>query len=534
MYTKYIKTFDLTAESIARSDILMNYVNNDYYYTDVLHDNSDMFFYLDLISESDEYIDHIMVYDYSFEYLITNKNYYAAYMDVSMFPWFVKNVSQIKPISELDNYCTWSLYKKYVAITYRADMVNESLTRRTFVTVLINNEKFSRLLSGLALTDNSKNAFAVKNDIMLYFDGESDLTSTIKHLVFENFKDLNKGERVMFIHDYQWYYLQYRPLDTNYEAGIVYLIPDSDLITNEYEFMIISSLVISLIVLLLGYVIFRLVLNSNIQKPINQLIKGMDKVGNGDFTYKLDESICKDNDMRGLFAAYNSMTDRVTVLIEELYQAELYRKQLELQALQDKIDPHFLYNTLDTINWTAKEHNVDEISRIVIALSTMYRKIFNRGKDLTTIKDALEGIECYLEIQRIRYGESFSYDIYCPEELEKCIILNLIIQTIVENSIVHGLEDRSSGKLEIRVDKEKDDIIIKVIDNGIGMTEEKLNLINSSINSMKLESESGLRNVQKRIRLYYGMQYGITIESKYKEGTTVILHVPYREKEEDD
>nr|HPJ76027.1 ATP-binding protein [Clostridia bacterium] len=82
--------------------------------------------------------------------------------------------------------------------------------------------------------------------------------------------------------------------------------------------------------------------------------------------------------------------------------------------------------------------------------------------------------------------------------------------------------------------KEKDDIIIKVIDNGIGMTEEKLNLINSSINSMKLESESGLRNVQKRIRLYYGIQYGITIESKYKEGTTVILHVPYREKEEDD
>jgi two-component system sensor histidine kinase YesM len=103
----------------------------------------------------------------------------------------------------------------------------------------------------------------------------------------------------------------------------------------------------------------------------------------------------------------------------------------------------------------------------------MYRKIFNKGKDLTTIKDALEGISCYLEIQRIRYGESFSYHIFCPAELEECVILNLIIQTVVENAIIHGLEDRSSGRLDIYVESEKDDekakgdIIIKIMDNGI-------------------------------------------------------------------
>ena len=110
----------------------------------------------------------------------------------------------------------------------------------------------------------------------------------------------------------------------------------------------------------------------------------------------------------------------------------------------------------------------------------------------------------------------------------------------MENAIIHGLEDRASGMLKIYVEHEKSDddtkgdIIIKVIDNGIGMTEEKLNLITSSINSAKLESESGLRNVQKRIKLYYGMQYGITIMSKYREGTTVILRVPYEERKKDD
>ena len=117
----------------------------------------------------------------------------------------------------------------------------------------------------------------------------------------------------------------------------------------------------------------------------------------------------------------------------------------------------------------------------------MYRKIFNKGKDLTTIKDALEGISCYLEIQRIRYGESFSHEIFCPPELKECVLLNLIIQTVVENAIIHGLEDRSSGRLEIHVtqdevnEKEKGDIIRKVKDNGIRMTEEKLNLIMTSI-----------------------------------------------------
>jgi two-component system sensor histidine kinase YesM len=540
LYTSQKEVFDNIARSIANSEILTEYVGNGYYYNDVSHDNSDIFNYLGLVSDMNEYIDHIMIYDYAFEYLLNEKNDISVYIDMGKFPWFVQYVTGLKPSADLDKYCMWHIYNEYVSITYKADVLNPLLMRRTFITLNINKTDFIRFLDGLSLTDNSKNAIFSKDDLFLFIDGDDMLQSKMRAETQRNFDSLSNKERVTLEHNYLWYYIQYGTLDFQYDIGIVYLIPDKDITTDVYEYTIILSIGVSLLILIICYAVMRGILNANIQKPISQLIRGMEKVGNGDFTFKLDDSICRDNEIKGLFCAYNSMTDRVTVLIEELYQAELYRKQLELQALQDKIDPHFLYNTLDTINWTAKEHNVDEISKIVIALSTMYRKIFNKGKDLTTIKDALEGISCYLEIQRIRYGESFSYEIFCPPELKECVILNLIIQTVVENAIIHGLEDRSSGRLEIHVtqdevnEKEKGDIIIKVMDNGIGMTEEKLNLIMTSINSVKLESESGLRNVQKRIRLYYGMQYGLTITSRYKEGTTVILRVPYREREKDD
>lgn len=540
IYTKQVETFDAIAKNIAYSDLLIRYIQNSYYYDDVTHDNSDILSFLDLMSDANEYIDHIMIYDYAFEYLLNSMNDFASYIDTGKFPWFVQHVTGLIPSAELDKNSMWHVYGDYISITYKADLINPSLTRRTFITLNIDKTDFIRFLDGISLTENSKNGFVSKDDLFLFIDGDDILQSKMRAHFLENFKTLSNKQRVTLEHNYLWYYLMYSAIDADYEAGIVYLIPDKDITTDVYEYTVIISIGASLLILIVCYAIFRSILNTNIQRPISQLIRGMEKVGNGDFTFKLDESICRDNEIKGLFCAYNSMTDRVTVLIEELYQAELYRKQLELQALQDKIDPHFLYNTLDTINWTAKEHNVEEISRIVVALSTMYRKIFNKGKDLTTLKDALEGISCYLEIQRIRYGESFSYEIFCPAELDECIILNLIIQTVVENAIIHGLEDRSSGRLEIHVEKEKnekkenDDIIIKVSDNGIGMTEEKLNLITTSINSVKLESESGLRNVQKRIRLYYGMQYGLTIISRYKEGTTVILRVPYREREKDD
>ena len=171
---------------------------------------------------------------------------------------------------------------------------------------------------------------------------------------------------------------------------------------------------------------------------------------------------------------------------------------------------------------------------MVIALSTMYRKTFNRGRDLISISDVMASISCYLDIQQIRYGESFDYEIDCSEDTKELEILNLIIQTLVENSIIHGMEGKKeNGKILIRTRKEGDFLSVEIEDNGMGIDEEKLNLIRASINSLGMESESGLRNVQKRIKLYYGNQFGISINSTKGTGTSVRVTIPAVEVSDD-
>ena len=200
---------------------------------------------------------------------------------------------------------------------------------------------------------------------------------------------------------------------------------------------------------------------------------------------------------------------------------------MELKILQEKINPHFLYNTLDTINWIAMEHQVDDISKMVISLSTMYRKTFNRGRDLISIEDVMTSIACYLDIQRIRYGESFVYKIDYQEDTKHLEILNLIIQTLVENAIIHGMEGKKeNGRILVKARRDGEFLTVEVTDNGMGMEDEKLNLIRASISFIGMESESGLRNVQKRIKLYYGNQFGIKINSVKGAGTTVRITIP--------
>lgn len=533
VYSSQVKIMDMLASSIANSSILSDYAANNYYKSNPSRSPKDVSYFLKMAVGTNDLIEEVLIYDYDQEYLLRDQASFAIPYSYVKLPWFFDAKGKFKPWEELEKHRILTLSEGHISFTYKADLLNKDLPKGLYISFNLSKDKVAQLLQEISLTANTKNVLVSKEDFLFYPDYKDEMALHLKVFTQRNYDKLSKEEVVDFEYNYSWYYLHMRALDLDKEVFLMYVIPFKDFSAKIYEYATLISLTLAILVLASGYLIFSKIISVNIQEPISSLVAGMEKVGSGDFSSKLDARGCKDNEIKELFCAYNLMTDRVTVLIEELYQAELYRKQLELQSLQDKINPHFLYNTLDTINWVAKEHDVDEISKIVVSLSTMYRKVFNKGRDLTTFKDALEGIACYLDIQRIRYGESFSYEISCPSDLEKCVILNLIIQTIVENAIVHGLEDQDAGKLSICVEKENDDIIVKVTDNGIGMTEEKLNLINASINSVRLESESGLRNVQKRIKLYYGPEYGIEIESKHKEGTSVTIRVPYRLEEQE-
>ena len=421
--------------------------------------------------------------------------------------------------------------KSYLSIMYRLDLFSQDIRSPVYLGINFDKNALFDFLNKIKLTQHSMTALVNFRDNVYTMDSDLETIVNIKKDIRNNIVELEDGENVSVdIQGLGESVLKYTPLLSG-DGGLLHIVPEVDMQPyrqNLKPLIISAAAVFSLMFIL----ILMAMINQDIDKPIQSLIKHMKKLESGRFSDKIEE---KRNDEFGkVYSAYNNMTVEIEKLIQELYQEKLVKREMELKILQEKINPHFLYNTLDTINWIAMEHQVEDISKMVIALSTMYRKTFNRGRDLISIEDVMTSISCYLEIQQIRYGESFVYEIDCGEDTKQLEILNLIIQTLVENAIIHGMEGKKEhGKILIRTRREAEFLNVEVTDNGMGMDSEKLNLIRASINSMGMESESGLRNVQKRIKLYYGNQYGIKIDSEKGAGTSIYVKIPAIEISDD-
>jgi len=234
---------------------------------------------------------------------------------------------------------------------------------------------------------------------------------------------------------------------------------------------------------------------------------------------------------RDLNTLINSIQHLVSTVYEEQVQKErLYSRQkdVEFKMLASQINPHFLYNTLETIRMKARCSGEKEIEELVKMLAKIMRRNIQVGDKLVTLKSELELVEYYLRIQQYRFGERIHYSIDVKCDIEFLKIMPLLIQPVVENAFVHGLETKE-GEGEIRIVVERTDRLrIHIIDNGNGMSEAKLNEIIESLNDFsKLDrNHIGLNNVNQRIKLLYGDDYGIFIKSKAGEGTTVIIEIP--------
>ena len=226
-----------------------------------------------------------------------------------------------------------------------------------------------------------------------------------------------------------------------------------------------------------------------------------------------------------LINGYNSMSKRLDETVNEVYQSKIKEKEYEMRALQAQINPHFLYNSLSMINWKALEAEQEDISRITLSLSTFYRTALNKGKNILLVKDEIANIKSYLDIQLAMHDNSFDvvYDI--DDSILKYETLNLILQPLLENAIGHGIDVKTDGRGEIRIEgRENGDFIdFTVSDNGIGMTKTQAALILS-----KSSNGYGVSNVNERIKLYYGEKYAVKIESTPGAGTKVMLHFPKR------
>lgn len=229
---------------------------------------------------------------------------------------------------------------------------------------------------------------------------------------------------------------------------------------------------------------------------------------------------------------FNIMIGKIRELLDAKMKEQESLKKAELRALQAQINPHFLYNTLDTIIWMAETQQTDQVVQLVSALSSFFRISLSKGQDWITIGEEVERTHSYLTIQKMRYRDILDFHIEVDAAVANNTILKLILQPLVENALYHGIKNkRSGGMISVRASQNGDgEIVLEVEDNGVGMTQDKLERVRAQISEdseeIRLETGFGIDNVNKRIRLYYGRQYGLSIASEYQVGTCVTLVIP--------
>jgi two-component system sensor histidine kinase YesM len=232
--------------------------------------------------------------------------------------------------------------------------------------------------------------------------------------------------------------------------------------------------------------------------------------------------------------SFNIMIGRIRELLDSKIKEQETLQKAELKALQAQINPHFLYNTLDTIVWMAQANKIDQVVDIVQALSNFFRIALSKGQDWITIDQEIEHVRCYLTIQKLRYHDILEFKMDVSEEILKGTILKLTLQPLVENALYHGIKNkRGGGTITVRARKAGAEMVrLEIIDDGVGFTPYKLSKIQESLNNetgeiiFSEDSGFGLENVHRRIQLYYGKQYGLRVESKYQEGTRVTVTIP--------
>ncbi len=291
------------------------------------------------------------------------------------------------------------------------------------------------------------------------------------------------------------------------------------------RFMVVCSILIAVLIAVVA--VSAVMIVSGILQPIRQLNSVTEKIAQGDFNARAQ--VNSDDEVAELAVSFNKMAGNMQSLIDKVKEDERKMRKADLRLLQEQIQPHFLYNTLDTIVWLIESNEPDEAVTMVVTLSDFFREILSKGKEFISIKEEEKHISSYLQIQEMRYRDILEYDIQLDQVIYKYQILKLTLQPVVENALYHGIKyKRAKGCIHIHGEKEGDIIRLTVRDDGVGMDEEELAQLRQQIEKPCQETEKGfgLANVNERIHMYFGYEYGMKIESEKGKGTTVEIVIP--------
>ena len=286
-------------------------------------------------------------------------------------------------------------------------------------------------------------------------------------------------------------------------------------------------LIIFIVILINSYISFR------VTNPIRELEKSVKALEEGN----LDADIYMGGsyEVQHLGKSVQDMKFRIKGLMQDIVNEHEEKRKSEFDSLQAQINPHFLYNTLDIIVWQIENEKQSEAVHTVTALARFFRLSLGKGKNIVTVKDEIDHVKNYLMIQHMRFKNKFDYEFDIAEDVLELPSLKLMLQPLVENAIYHGMEFMDGdGMIMVKAWRKEDELYLSVADNGLGMTEDKVEMIltGKSTSGNGRGSGIGVKNVNERIKLYFGEAYGLTIDSEPDEGTTVIIHLPAKDEKE--
>lgn len=277
-------------------------------------------------------------------------------------------------------------------------------------------------------------------------------------------------------------------------------------------------------------------ISDKISNPIKRLDGSVREIESGNLDVEILPS--GSYEVEHLGKSIKNMLGRIKVLMSDLVAEHNAKRKSEFDTLQSQINPHFLYNTLDIIVWMIENENSDKAVNIVTALAKFFRISLSKGKNIITVKDEVEHVRNYLMIQNMRFKNRFEYSIDVDEKVLSYSSLKLMLQPLVENAIYHGMEFMDGdGEIDVKVFKEDNSLYFTITDNGLGMSEDMVEtLLSKDFVPSKKGSGIGVKNVNERIKLYFGSEYGLKVESEPDEGTKITIHLPavvYGENDED-
>ena len=296
------------------------------------------------------------------------------------------------------------------------------------------------------------------------------------------------------------------------------LFPGSDTLRSYIAFLVIICVIIACGLLM--------VLSQMITKPLQTLNEAMKQVQDTNFEIRLEND--RTDEIGELTDSFNYMVDHIQTLVNRVYREQLAQKNAEMEALQAQINPHFLYNSLDSINWMLIDRGEMDISNVVVALGKLMQYSMDSRTSLVPLREEYRNAKDYLIIQRNRLEDQLDYELEMEAGLEEFCVPKLILQPLIENAIKHGvLESLHRCKVSVKTQRVQNRICITVSDNGAGMTEEKLEACRQLLNGTSKEQENiGTRNVARRLQLHFNEQCEFKVTSKAGEGTTISLQLP--------